>query len=158
MGKNENKYQLSKTLRFGLTLKEKISNNEKTPYQSHSQFRDLIILSENKIREGISTPQNRDLSSFIHRIQNCSDLINVFIHNWWMILMHTGQIELDKDYYKSLTKKVGFVGFWYKENKKRVKKRSNHKPETYQWVSLDIFVPKILRSVPHTSPIIGKIF
>lgn len=122
MKKNENKYQLSKTLRFGLTLKEKISNNEKRPYQSHSQFRDLIILSENKIREGISTPQNRDLPSFIHRIQNCTDFINDFIHDWWMILMHTGQIELDKDYYKSLTKKVGFVGFWYKENKKKGEK------------------------------------
>ena len=85
MGKNENKYQLSKTLRFGLTLKEKISNNEKTPYQSHSQFRDLIILSENKIREGISTPQNRDLSSFIHRIQNCTDFINDFIHLFFQL-------------------------------------------------------------------------
>lgn len=54
----KNNYQLSKTLRFGLTQKQNgNSSNTGSIYQSHSCLKELILISEKRIKENVAQEQ-----------------------------------------------------------------------------------------------------
>ena len=112
-----NQYQLSKTLRFGLTSKNKTKKEgyDGKIYNSHSVLSDLVKLSEDRIKESVSTDEKTELSLSVDNIRKCLYLISNFLVNWQQVYQRNDQIALDKDYYKILCKKIGFDGFWIDE-------------------------------------------
>jgi len=124
MEKIQNEYQNLKTLRFGLTLKEKARKKGFAGeiHQSHKELQDLIQVSEKRIRANIK--QNISTGIPIDKIEESLNSIEVFLDGWKHIYNRTDQIALDKDFYKKITKKIGFEGFWYEnyKNGQKIKK------------------------------------
>ncbi len=118
METQKNQYQLSKTIRFGLTLKKKISLDGREVYQSHSQLRELVKKSEDRVRSYVTIGENKDMSSMLDLIIECTSEMKNFLSDWRRVSSYKGQIELDKDFYKSLAKKIGFYGFKRKDRDK----------------------------------------
>ena len=110
-----NEYQMTKTIRFGLTLKNKIPVGGGNVYQSHSALKDLVDVSEHRVRTSVTVGVNKDMSSMLNSIIECTSEMKNFLSDWRRVSSYKGQIELDKDFYKSLTKKIGFYGFKRKE-------------------------------------------
>ncbi|MDR2755658.1 MAG: hypothetical protein LBC20_08115 [Planctomycetaceae bacterium] len=111
-------YQISKTLRFGLTLKEK---NKKEGYEgdihkSHSQLENLIKYSEEKIIEKVN--KNKEITTFIESelplqaIRQCLDDTKKYISDWEQFHTRYDQIAVLKDFYRKLERKARFDGFW----------------------------------------------
>lgn len=111
----KNEYQLSKTLRFGLTLKEK-KMMEKNIYNSHKELKDLVDYSVEKIKTQITNNGYEELP--IEKIDGAIKQSGDFLVAWLNFYTRKDQIALDKDYYKILSRKIGFDGFWYHENKR----------------------------------------
>lgn len=109
-----NHYQISKTLRFGLSKKEKIRKKEFTDeiYENHKELNDLVQISEKRIKSIVSSDNKTQISLSINSVKNCLIGIDTFISTWHEIYKRKDQIALDKDYYKILSKKIGFQGFW----------------------------------------------
>lgn len=116
-----NEYQLSKTLRFGLTQKNKTrkENSVGEIYNSHSELSDLVKFSEDRIKKSVSTDKKSELSLSVDNIRKCLFLISDFYEQWQQVYQRTDQIALDKDYYKILCKKIGFDGFWFDKNRNK---------------------------------------
>jgi len=125
MEKIKNKYQVSKTLRFGLTQKEKRRKKGFVGevYESHTELKDLTDFSVKKIRAEIKQGGNSGIP--IEKIRQCLIVIRRYMNFWENIYYRCDQLSLDKDFYKKLSKKIGFEGFWHEENRKtdhRIKK------------------------------------
>jgi len=122
----KNNYQLSKTLRFGLTQKQNgNSSNTDNVYHSHSALKELVDISENRIKKNVSTEGATEMQLSIESIRKCMIMIEQFIKDWKRVYYRSDQISLDKDFYKKLSKKIGFEAFWFERNKKtqqRIKK------------------------------------
>jgi len=117
MEKIKNNYQLSKTLRFGLTQKQNgNSSNTDRAYQSHSCLNELILNSEKRIKENVAQEQTSEIQLSIENIRKCMVMIEQFINEWGRIYSRKDQIALDKDFYKKLSKKIGFEAFWFEKN------------------------------------------
>lgn len=110
MEAKRNLYQLSKTIRFGLTLKNKIWKNGKEGYCSHSELRDLVKVSEKRVHDSVPAKSSKDMKSVLKSIIDCTANMKQFMSDWKKVSLYHGQIELDKDYYKMLAKKIGFNG------------------------------------------------
>ncbi|MCX7877997.1 MAG: hypothetical protein N2510_05065, partial [Ignavibacteria bacterium] len=119
----QNKYQLSKTLRFGLTLKQKTKkkNYIGDVYESHTELKDLVKFSEDKIKFEIK--HSSDANIPVEDIKKSLDWINKFLEAWEKIYHRTDQLALEKDYYKKLSRKIGFQGFWYYKKDNELVKR-----------------------------------
>ncbi|MDR2411548.1 MAG: hypothetical protein LBD88_03045, partial [Candidatus Peribacteria bacterium] len=111
-----NLYQLSKTLRFGLSLKEKNEkNNYKGDiYKSHSQLKDLIKSSEEKIIEDIKNNEKaiKYTELPVEEIRKCLNGMREFLSDWEQFHARYDQIAILKDYYRKLEHKARFDGFW----------------------------------------------
>lgn len=110
-----NEYQLSKTVRFGLTKAIKTRKEGFTGkiYESHSELSELVKISEDRVKQSVSTDSKSELGLSIDSIQKCLFLISDYLIAWQQVYRRSDQIALDKDYYKILCKKIGFDGFWF---------------------------------------------
>ncbi len=124
MKKINNNYQLSKTLRFGLSQKSKVKREGYVGeiYESHKELSDLVKISEDRIKKSVSKLSESELSLSLDKLRNCMNMIADFLSKWYKVYSRTDQIALEKDYYKVLSKKIGFEGFWYDYNKKTNRK------------------------------------
>ncbi|MDR0335892.1 MAG: hypothetical protein LBI18_02265, partial [Planctomycetaceae bacterium] len=118
----ENLYQMVKTLRFGLTLPEKIkkSDSKETPYKSHSELYDLVKCSEQKIvQEAKKTNGNQEISTDLplSKIRRCLNDMYKYLNDWSDFYNRYDQIAVLKDFYRKLTRKTRFNGFWRENNK-----------------------------------------
>lgn len=109
-------YQISKTIRFGLSSKEKISIGGRKVYKSHQEFADLVQTSINRIKDECSKDDKRGQTLPLEEIRICLNMMSKFLSCWFNIKRQEGQIAFDKDYYKTLSRKIGFQGFWRKGN------------------------------------------
>lgn len=119
----KNEYQISKTIRFGLTLKDKRrrKNYEGEIYQSHRELKDLVEISEERIKKNVPNGQNSELSLSLDNLRIILDTAFDFMQGWGCTYARRDIIALEKDYYKILSKKIGFDAFWYDESIKRDK-------------------------------------
>lgn len=124
MKKINNNYQLSKTLRFGLSQKSKVKREGYVGeiYESHKELSDLVKISEDRIKKSVSKLSESELSLSLDKLRNCMNMIADFLSKWYKVYSRTDQIALEKDYYKVLSKKIGFEGFWYDYDKKTNRK------------------------------------
>ncbi|MDD4848569.1 MAG: hypothetical protein PHR53_07395 [Bacteroidales bacterium] len=119
-----NKYQITKTLRFGLSQKGKTKKEgfDGEIYQSHQEFNKLVSVSEARIKKSVTTEQKTELALSIDNVARCLNNISDFLINWQRVYYRTDQIALDKDYYKIMCKKIGFEGFWFETNRRTQQK------------------------------------
>jgi len=119
----KNLYQLSKTLRFGLTLKDKKRKDGYTKeiYGSHNQLKDLVRFTEKRIEEEITTVGiNYTAELLAEKIRKCLNNMQSFISQWNKIYYRKDQVAVDKDFYKKLSKKNWIQRFLVcKEKNKR---------------------------------------
>ncbi|HLV40454.1 hypothetical protein [Xanthomarina sp.] len=105
-----NNYQVSKTLRFGLTQKQKIRRPGYTGelYESHKVLKELVKISEEKVKNLIVPAKNEELLSSLDSVKWTLTEIREFLDQWRYIYNKSNQIALDKSYYLILSKKLGF--------------------------------------------------
>jgi len=117
-----NNYQISKTLRFGLTQKTKIQKEGYNGeiYVSHRELCDLVKISEERIKKSVSASDKSNLELSIDIIDTCLKQIGVFLSDWQQVYYRKDQVALDKDYYKILCKKIEFDGFWKDDRGQRM--------------------------------------
>ena len=114
----KNNYQLSKTLRFGLTQKQKNVKTNSFIHQSHSCLKELTHISEQRIKANVNQEQTSEMQLSIKSIRKCMVMIEHFIKDWREVYYRSDQIALDKDFYKKMSKKIGFEAFWMEKNKR----------------------------------------
>lgn len=134
----QNKYQFSKGIRFGLTLKKKSRKKEFTGeiYESHRLLKELVDFSEKNISKSISKNEYSGIP--IEKIKETLEDINIFIRRWEQIYFRVDQIALDKDFYRKLSKKIGFEAFWYEDNKNgKIKKPQSREIKLSELKSAD---------------------
>ena len=121
---HSNEYQIYKTIRFGLTPKNKKSIDGRAVYKSHQEFADLVKKSiENIKREKENTANKSNRTLPLDEIRKCLGEMADFLTGWANICENKNQIALDKDYYKTLSKRIGFEGFWYSKGIKQPQAR-----------------------------------
>ena len=99
----ENKYQITKTIRFGLTLKKYCKKNS-----THQILSDLIDFSQNKIEQNANKSIEKTEKVFVENVQDCLCQIIEYLKNWECVYNRTDQISLTRDYYKIIARKANF--------------------------------------------------
>lgn len=110
----KNEYQISKTLRFGLTLKEHSRKNK-----THQKFKDLIDISAQRIEEGASSDYNKTETELINMVEICVEQIHQHLKAWEAVYRRSDQLALTKDFYKQMARKACFDANWEEYNKKK---------------------------------------
>ena len=110
---HSNEYQIYKTIRFGLSPKNKKSIDGRAVYKSHQEFADLVEKSIERIKQEKESSANKNNRALpLDEIRKCLGEMADFLTGWANICENKHQIALDKDYYKTLSKRLGFEGFW----------------------------------------------
>ena len=100
----ENKYQITKTIRFGLTLK-----NTKEKKESHLELKDLVDISQERIiTENSKKSNSLTEENFVSLCKNCIKEIEKYLKSWKKVYIRLDQISITRDYYKVIAKKAGF--------------------------------------------------
>ena len=110
----ENKYQITKTIRFGLTKKRAGKK-----FLSHERLDEYLKISEAKIKENIRNEAKLDEKGFVEKTKKCFEQIKKYMNNWNKVYFRGDQIFLTKDYYKIIAKKAKFNWFW--KDKRNIK-------------------------------------
>lgn len=110
----ENEYQITKTIRFGLT-KKRFGKK----FQSHERLDEYLKISEEKIKGNISKEAKLDEKGFVEKTKKCFEQIKEYMNNWNKVYFRGDQIFLTKDYYKIIAKKAKFNWFW--KDKRNIK-------------------------------------
>jgi len=111
-------YQFSKTLRFGLTLKDHERKNK-----THQTFKDLIGVSAQRIKEDASRDHDKTEQQLVTSVAACVKLMHQYLDAWEKIYRRTDQLALTKDFYKQMAKKACFDAYWL-DNKERKQPQS----------------------------------
>ena len=119
----ENKYQISKTIRFGLT-KKRIGKK----HESHEVLDSLLKLSEERIISAAGKASSEE-EQFVKDVRNCLAQIKEYLKDWKQVYLRADQISLTKEYYRIIARKANFDGFWIEQ---RFNKRNNRKEEVKQ--------------------------
>ena len=101
-------YQVSKTVRFGLT------NNPKEN-KCHKELADLVSDSEKSITEEAeknNTHSINDTVSLLKYTQKCLEQIDDYIKNWTLIYKRDDLLYLTYENYSQLAKKARFDARW----------------------------------------------
>lgn len=114
INESTNQYAVSKTLRFGLTLKRSAKKNK-----SHQELDALVAGSEEKIKQEVFNAVSHNDTRLIRDVSACIKEMSRYLHSWQDVYRRTDQIALTKDFYKRMAKKACFEGFWLdnKQNK-----------------------------------------
>ncbi|MDR0982475.1 MAG: transposase [Culturomica sp.] len=111
-------YSLSKTMRFGLTLKEKKPKNDsiavESLYQSHQDLKELVELSDKRIiEEKKPEPPVENLGNPpIEKLRDCLNSMQKYLNDWRKVYTRYDQLAVLKDFYRKLERKARFDGFW----------------------------------------------
>ena len=120
----ENKYQITKTIRFGLTLKQ-----QGKKHQTHQVLLDLLNKSQQKIEETVRKDNNKTEMEFVKNVRDCFSQMKEYLNGWQQVYERADQISLTKEYYKIIARKANFNGFW---TISRFNKRRNVQEEVRQ--------------------------
>lgn len=96
-------YQLTKTLRFGLT---KVRKEKK--HLSHEELDDLVMISEERIKNEKTQNIPFNEQSFIKDIRDCSDKIKDYLLSWGKVCKRVDKITVRKEFFKILSRKTFF--------------------------------------------------
>lgn len=123
----ENKYQITKTIRFGLTLKKSDKKNK-----THQILLDLLNKSQQKIEETVKKANNKTEQDFVRNVRDCYNQMKAYLNGWQQVYERADQISLTKEYYKIIARKANFNGFWTisRFNKRRNVQEEVRQPQT----------------------------
>lgn len=97
-------YQLTKTLRFGLT---KVRKEKK--HLSHEELDDLVMVSEERIKKEHPQGENQlDEQSFVKKIGECSKAIKDYLLSWGKVCRRIDKISVTKEFLNILARKTYF--------------------------------------------------
>ena len=125
-------YQLTKTIRFGLTLKQSPKKHE-----THQYLKELCLTSEDRIKKDTKLSQKFDENKMLEDVHICLKLINKYISEWSYVYTRADQIALTKNFYKILSKKACFD--YDKKNKPQLLKLSSLSPNIHKDYIIDYF-------------------
>lgn len=122
----ENKYQITKTIRFGLT-KKRIGKK----HESHEVLDSLLKLSEERIISAAGKASSEEVQ-FVKDVRNCLAQIKEYLKDWKQVYLRADQISLTKEYYRIIARKANFDGFWIEQrfNKRNNRKEGVKQPQT----------------------------
>ncbi|MDD6002420.1 MAG: zinc ribbon domain-containing protein [Bacteroidales bacterium] len=107
-------YQLTKTIRFGLT---KVRKEKK--HLSHEELDELVMVSEERIKKEHPQAENQlDEQSFVKKIGDCSKAIKEYLLSWGKVCRRIDKITVRKEFFKILARKT-FFKYESKVGKKR---------------------------------------
>ncbi len=104
-----NQYELSKTLRFGLSHHQENSDIEKN--NSHQKFRGLVKNSFDRVKKNITEDQKKDLvdeKSVIGEIEKYVEENKKQLESWKEISQRPDVIKFSREYLKVLSRKANF--------------------------------------------------
>jgi len=98
-----NSYQISKTLRFGATLKE-----DEKKCKSHKELKEFVDSSYETMKSRTIIGESLQEKKFVEKCELCHNKILKFYEAWKQVYYRVDQIALYKDYYRQLSKKARF--------------------------------------------------
>lgn len=103
MEENKNLYQITKTIRFGLTLKKSAKKNP-----THQILFDCVKHSQKEVELKSKKNSEKTEKVIIENVQDCLCQIIEYLKKWERIYDRADQISLTRDYYKIIAKKAKF--------------------------------------------------
>ncbi|KIM12007.1 MAG: hypothetical protein KU37_03970 [Sulfuricurvum sp. PC08-66] len=98
-----NQYQLSKTLRFGATLKE-----DEKKCKSHEELKGFVDISYENMKSSATIAESLNENELVKKCERCYSEIVKFHNAWEKIYYRTDQIAVYKDFYRQLSRKARF--------------------------------------------------
>jgi hypothetical protein len=101
-------YQVSKTVRFGLTNNPKVN-------KCHTQLADLVSDSEKSIKEEAEKNNKHSINDTVTLLKytkKCLDQIDDFIKDWTLIFKREDLLYLTFEHYSQIAKKARFDARW----------------------------------------------
>ena len=117
------KYQITKTVRFGLT---KVRKEKK--HLSHEVLDELVIYSENKIKQQLQQNKAFNEQIFVNDVRKCGDMIKEYLLSWGRVCKRVDKIIVRKEFFKILSRKTFFIYKSKIENKGNNKKKNKKTP------------------------------
>jgi len=99
----ENSCQISKTLRFGATLKE-----DKKKCKSHEELQEFVDISYKTMKSSATIAESLNEIELVKKCERCYSEIIKFHEAWEQIYCRTDQIAVYKDFYRQLARKARF--------------------------------------------------
>lgn len=99
----ENSYHLSKTLRFGATLKK-----DEKKSKSHEELKEFVDASYEKMKSSASINESLHEKEFVKKCELCHNEIIKFHEDWEKVYYRVDQIALYKDFYRQISRKARF--------------------------------------------------
>ncbi len=113
----KNRYQINKTIRFGLTINDKKKN------KTHTLLKGKIDSSLKSVKESLTETENKGEADFLKEISRLFNEIKTFSTQWGQVCHRTDQVAVTKDFYRVLTRKARFDGFWKTKNKQGIEQK-----------------------------------
>ena len=99
----KNSHQLSKTLRFGATLKE-----DEKKCKSHEELKEFVDISYTDMKSSATIGKSLNEKELVKKCELCYNEIRKFYNAWEKIYYRTDQIAVYKDFYRQLARKARF--------------------------------------------------
>lgn len=99
----ENSHQISKTLRFGATLK-----GDEKKCKSHEVLKEFVDISYENMKNSTTIAESLNENELVKKCELCYNEIVKFHEAWEKIYYRTDQIALYKDFYRQLARKARF--------------------------------------------------
>lgn len=99
----ENSHQISKTLRFGATLKD-----YEKKCKSHEELKEFINSTYNNLKNSTTIDKRLNEKELVKKCELCYNEILKFHNAWENIYYRTDQIAIYKDFYRQLSRKARF--------------------------------------------------
>lgn len=111
------KYEMTKTIRFGLSPK-------KVGKESGENLSDLVQTSFGVLRKKVEDLERgrgdvSDVASAVKGIRTYIDELKEQQEKWGEVYERDDMISVTKEYYKRLERDARFTGFWYEERKRK---------------------------------------
>lgn len=103
LGEFVNQYQLSKTLRFGATLKD-----YEKKCKSHEELKEFVNSTYNNLKNSTTIAKRLNEKELVKKCELCYNEISKFYNAWKNIYYRTDQIAIYKDFYRQLSRKARF--------------------------------------------------
>lgn len=99
----ENSYQISKTLRFGTTLKE-----DEKKCKSHEGLKEFVDSTYDNLKSSTTIDKRLIEKKLVEKCEVCYNEIVKFHEAWGQIYYRIDQIAVYKDFYRQLARKARF--------------------------------------------------
>lgn len=107
------KYQVTKTIRMGLSLKKSVKKNP-----SHTELLTLVDRSEENIKANIPDRSSLNEKEMVNAVIEFIAFAKKYLADWTIIHERMDQIAFTKEYYKKIAVKACFNWFWERRDRR----------------------------------------